>query len=103
MQPYTPHVYLTSSIAWGSSAPSRKHRVQTLATDVNRRRFKTGTKIIREWNAELHEVAFTVEGYLHNGELYKSLLPISFPDHENEVVGPSFLGTISNNVLRLSF
>ena len=44
----------------------------------NQRRFKVGTKIIRKWKGQLHEVAVTTEGYVYSGDVYKSLSPIAF-------------------------
>ena len=44
-----------------------------LGADANRRRFKTRTKIIREWKDKIHEVGVTAEGYAYKGEIYKSL------------------------------
>ena len=68
----------------GLSAPRRKGRIEDLASDANRRRFKTGTKIIREWKGQLHEVAVTAEGYVYKGDVYKSLSPIAF-----RITGPN--------------
>jgi hypothetical protein len=86
-------VYRIQENAWGSSALTRKGRIQDLALDANRRRFKTGTKIIREWKGQLHEVAVTAEGYLYNGEVYKSLSPIAFRITGTKWSGPAFFGT----------
>jgi len=55
-------VYRIQENAYGLSAPRRKGRIQDLASDANRRRFKMGTKIIREWKGQLHEVAVTAKG-----------------------------------------
>jgi Protein of unknown function (DUF2924) len=63
------------------------------STDANHRRFKTGTKIIREWKGQLHKVAVTTEGYLYNGEAYKSLSPIAFRITGTKWSGPAFFGT----------
>lgn len=69
-----------------------KDRIQDLAADENRRRFKTGTKIIREWKGELHEVAVTAEGYVYHGDVYKSLSPIAFRITGTKWSGPAFFG-----------
>ena len=70
-------VYRIQENAYGISRSRRKGTIQDLASEANRRRFKTGTKIIREWKGQLHEVAVTTEGYVYNGEVYKSLSPIA--------------------------
>ena len=70
-------VYRIQENAFGLSGLRRRGQIQHLASDANRRRFKTGTKIIREWKDQLNEVAVTAEGYVYNGEVYKSLSPIA--------------------------
>jgi hypothetical protein len=42
-------VYRVQENVFGLRGRSRKSRIQDLASDANRRRFKTGTKIVREW------------------------------------------------------
>jgi hypothetical protein len=86
-------VYRIQENAYGLSAPRRKGRIQDLAADANRRRFKTGTKIVREWKGQLHEVAVTAEGYLYKGDVYKSLSPIAFRITGTKWSGPAFFGT----------
>jgi hypothetical protein len=86
-------VYRIQENAYGLSAPKRKGSIQDLASDANRRRFKTGTKIIREWKGELHEVAVMAEGYVYKGEVYKSLSPIAFRITGTKWSGPAFFGT----------
>ena len=75
------------------SGPRRKGRVQDLASEANRRSFKAGTKIIREWKGQLHEVAVTTEGYVYKGEAYKSLSPIATRITGTRWSGPAFFGT----------
>ena len=70
-------VYRIQENAYGLSGSRRKGTIQGLVSDASRRHFKTGTKIIREWKGQLHEVAVTAEGYVYNGEVYKSLSPIA--------------------------
>ena len=70
-------VYRIQENAYGLTGSRRGGAIQDLASNANRRRFKEGTKIIREWKGQLHEVAVTAEGYVYNGEVYKSLSPIA--------------------------
>jgi Protein of unknown function (DUF2924) len=86
-------VYRIQENAFGLSEPRRSGRIHNVPTDANRRRFKTGTKIIREWKGQLHEVAVTAEGYLYKGDLYKSLSPIAFRITGTKWSGPAFFGT----------
>jgi hypothetical protein len=86
-------VYRIQENAFEPSKWRRKGSIQDLVSDANLRRFKTGTKIIREWKGQLHEVEVTAEGYLHNGELYKSLSPIAFRITGTKWSGPAFFGT----------
>jgi hypothetical protein len=41
-----------------------------------RHRFKSGTRLIREWKGTIHEVITTDDGYEHQGQKYKSLSPL---------------------------
>jgi hypothetical protein len=86
-------VYRIQENAFGLSGPRRRAAIQDLATDANRRLFKAGTKIIREWKGQLHEVAVMAEGYLYKSELYKSLSPIAFRITGTKWSGPFFFGT----------
>lgn len=85
-------IYRIQENAFGLSQPKRRG-VQDLASEANRRHFKTGTKIIREWKGQLHEVAVTSEGYLYKGDAYKSLSPIAFRITGTKWSGPAFFGT----------
>ena len=93
-------VYRIQENAYGLSAPRRKGTIQGLASEVNRRRFKTGTKIIREWKGQLHEVAVTAEGYLYKEDMYKSLSPIAFRITGTKWSGPAFFGTKPKEISR---
>jgi hypothetical protein len=86
-------VYRIQENAYGLSGSRRKGTIQSLASGASRRGFKTGTKIIREWKGQLHEVAVTAEGYLYKGEAYKSLSPIAFRITGTKWSGPAFFGT----------
>ena len=86
-------VYRIQENAWGLSGSKQKARIQGLSSGSNRRRFKTGTKIIREWKGQVQEVAVTADGYVYNGEVYKSLSPIAFRITGTKWSGPAFFGT----------
>jgi hypothetical protein len=61
--------------------------------DATKPRFKQGTRIVREWKGEIHEVAVTPEGYEYRGEIYKSLSPIANRITGTRWSGPAFFGT----------
>jgi hypothetical protein len=85
-------IYRIQENAYGLSAPKGKSRIPDTVT-ANSRRFKAGTKIIREWRGKVHEVAVTPEGYVYGGEVYKSLSPIAFRITGTKWSGPAFFGT----------
>ena len=41
------------------------------------RKFRTGTRIVREWKGKVHEVTITDGGFEYEGETFKSLSPIA--------------------------
>jgi hypothetical protein len=58
-------------------------------------RYKAGVRIIREWGGVIHEVQVTDEGYVYQGETYKSLSPIANRITGTRWSGPMFFGTKS--------
>jgi hypothetical protein len=58
-----------------------------------RHRFKSGTRLIREWKGTIHEVILTDDGYEHQGKKYKSLSPIACAITGTHWSGPAFFGT----------
>lgn len=57
------------------------------------RRFKPGTRIVREWKGKVHEVTITADGFDYEGEAYKSLSPIACRITGTHWSGPAFFGT----------
>jgi Protein of unknown function (DUF2924) len=55
-----------------------------------RRRFKPGTRLVREWKGTIHEVILTDDGYEHQGQKYKSLSPIACTITGTHWSGPAF-------------
>ena len=68
-------------------------RLQEVSSDANVSRFKAGTRIVREWGVQIHEVAVTDEGYEYRGESFKSLSPIASRITGTKWSGPAFFGT----------
>ena len=61
-------------------------------------RYKPGIRIVREWGGVIHEVQVTDEGYVYQGESYKSLSPIANRITGTRWSGPVFFGTKSKAV-----
>ena len=61
-------------------------------------RYKTGIRIVREWGGVIHEVQVTDEGYVYQGQTYRSLSPIANRITGTRWSGPMFFGTKSRAV-----
>jgi hypothetical protein len=70
----------------GGLSAAARHELRTLAEAVGRNKdyrpastpaYKTGTRLIRRWGREVHEVTILVEGYAYRGEVYRSLSEIA--------------------------
>jgi hypothetical protein len=57
------------------------------------RRFRPGTRIVREWKGKVHEVTITDSGFEYKGETFKSLSPIACRITGTHWSGPAFFGT----------
>jgi hypothetical protein len=57
------------------------------------RRFRSGTRIVREWKGKVHEVTITDGGFEYKGETFKSLSPIACQITGTHWSGPAFFGT----------
>jgi len=68
-------------------------RFQELSSGPSLSRFKAGTRIVREWKGQIHEVSVTDEGYEYKGERFKSLSPIATRITGTRWSGPAFFGT----------
>ncbi len=58
-----------------------------------RRDHQSGTRILREWGGELHEVTVTDKGFEYRGTTYKSLSAIATEITGTRWSGPRFFGT----------
>jgi Protein of unknown function (DUF2924) len=66
---------------------------QSRSRDEARQRFKSGTKLVREWRGKTHEVTLNDDGYRYLGKTYKSLSPIACVITGTRWSGPAFFGT----------
>jgi hypothetical protein len=53
---------------------------------------QTGTRILRQWHGEMHEVWSNDDGFLYRGERYGSLSKIAFVITGTKWSGPAFFG-----------
>jgi hypothetical protein len=87
-------------LAHGGLKPETKARLQEITSSLNsrgqnddRQRFKSGTRLVREWKGKVHEVTITADGFDYEGESYKSLSPIACRITGTHWSGPAFFGT----------
>jgi len=55
--------------------------------------FKPGTRILREWKGQTHEVLITSSGFEYKGETFRTLSPIAKRITGTHWSGPAFFGT----------
>ena len=55
--------------------------------------FKPGTRILREWKGQTHEVLITSSGFEYKGEIFRTLSPIAKRITGTHWSGPAFFGT----------
>jgi len=72
-----------------------RRATQAFGTDSGRSlgmRIKPGTRILRKWREEMHEVLVTKRGYEYRGVCYKSLSVIERQITHTRWSGPAFFG-----------
>jgi hypothetical protein len=72
-----------------------RRATQAFGTDSGRSlgmRIKPGTRILRKWREEMHEVLVTKRGYEYRGVCYKSLSVIARQITHTRWSGPAFFG-----------
>lgn len=94
---------LRSNLAWhlqakaeGLSPGGMRRRLLAEAGKAGELRvagFKPGTRLIREWQGQTHEVTVLEEGYEWRGVRYRSLSPIARAITGSRWSGPRFFGT----------
>ncbi len=57
------------------------------------RRILPGTRLLREWSGDTHEVLVTDQGYVYRGTTYRSLSAIAQVITGTRWSGPKFFGT----------
>jgi hypothetical protein len=94
--------YRIQERAYGGLKPEIEARLREIQASLDpksrrygdaRLRYKPGTRLIREWNGEVHEVTLGAAGYIYKGESYKTLSRIACKITGAHWSGPAFFGT----------
>jgi Protein of unknown function (DUF2924) len=87
-------------LAHGGLNPETKAKLDDLTSSLSSKaqsdaphRFKSGTRLVREWKGRVHEVTITTDGFEYQGETYKTLSPIACRITSTHWSGPAFFGT----------
>jgi hypothetical protein len=118
-QPAPPHVrkgllvrslaYRIQEQAYGALSRGSRNHLRKIVEDVNRGatpalviapRIKLGTRLIRQWQGETHEVTLLETGYAYRGRRYASLSEIARLITGTRWSGPLFFGlkTVERNL-----
>ena len=98
--------YRIQELAYGGLADETKAELERIADDDDHRRQATrasrgkskdthplaGTRLVREWNGQRHEVTAREGGYEYSGRCYKSLSAIAKVITGAHWSGPQFFG-----------
>jgi hypothetical protein len=93
--------YRIQENAYGGLKLSTRKRLQKLAQEVTRNReaplqimpqLKRGTKLLRQWQGELHEVMVADDGFGYRSKRYRSLSEIAREITGTRWSGPAFFG-----------
>jgi Protein of unknown function (DUF2924) len=87
---------------YGGLGPTTSAELRRIARDLKkpgwsialkpRSRIKPGTRLIRKWHGETHEIVATESGYEYRGTLYRSLSKIACKITGTRWSGPAFFG-----------
>jgi DUF2924 family protein len=95
--------YRLQERAFGGLTPAYRQRLRELAESFERNadgvakavssvRIKPGTRLIRQWDGQTHQVTVAEEGFEYKGERYKSLSEIARLITGTRWSGPLFFG-----------
>ena len=94
--------YRIQERAYGGLDPESERRLRDAVGDPKLPRakktekaetFKPGTRILREWKGQIHEVLSTSSGFEYKGETFRTLSPIAKRITGTHWSGPAFFGT----------
>jgi len=90
--------YRLQEKAYGGLKPELRVQLRTLVKSFRRNsergeaNIKPGTRLLRQWHGEMHEVLATSGGYQYREEFYKSLSVIARQITGTRWSGPAFFG-----------
>jgi hypothetical protein len=91
--------YRIQERAFGALSPSVRKQLRQVAalaaesgSKGRRKQIKPGTKLLRQWHGEAHEVWVTPEGFLYRGTPFKTLSEIARHITGTRWSGPMFFG-----------
>jgi hypothetical protein len=94
--------YRIQEIAYGGLKPATRAELRRIAQALKRNpassellirpRIKPGTRLLRQWRGETHEVFVTSSGYEYGGMSYRSLSEIARKVTGTRWSGPAFFG-----------
>jgi hypothetical protein len=94
--------YRIQENAYGRLKPSTRAELRRIARNLDRPkgsaeirariRIKSGTRLIRRWRGETHEIVVADSGYEYRGTTYRSLSKIACKISGTRWSGPAFFG-----------
>jgi len=94
--------FIKGNLAWHIQAKQQKQNPKALreklfkkahcATPKHKISYQPGTRLIREWQGQTHEVTIMDKGYLWQGKRYRSLTAIAYEITGTKWSGPRFFG-----------
>ena len=93
--------YRLQEQAYGGLKPATRKRLQQLAAELEQKQkapsrlapqLKAGTKLLRQWQGEIHEVLVVDDGFEYRGKRYESLSEIARQITGTRWSGPLFFG-----------
>ena len=93
--------YRIQEKAYGGLKASTRKRLQKLSQELERdpkaqlqahQQIKTGTKLLRQWQGETHNVIVVDDGFVYRNKRYKSLSEIARHITGTRWSGPAFFG-----------
>jgi hypothetical protein len=93
--------YRMQENAYGGLKPSTRTEIRRIARNLEKpsgstvlkARIKSGTRLLRQWGGETHEVVASESGFEYQGKRYRSLSEIARKITGTRWSGPAFFGT----------
>ena len=102
--------YRIQENAYGSLKPSTRSQLRRISRSLERSKsstdfilrpkVKVGTRIVRQWRGEIHEVVVTQSGYEYRRAAYRSLSIIARKITGTRWSGPAFFGLNGTSTAR---